>query len=163
MERKMKPAKRGRPTKFTPDRIKTILGALREGNYRDTAAEGAGISYDTLRNWEKKGALEKKGKYFEFFESIKRAEAEGELLHIRRINRAGEEGNWQADAWKLERKYPAKWGRKDATKLELSGEVKTINTEQFQQLQNAIVKSLDPTARAKLSERLLKMAGAELN
>ena len=77
----MKPVKQGRPTKFTPDRIKTILDALREGNYRDTAAEGAGISYDTLRNWEKKGAAEKKGKYFEFSESIKRAEAEGEQLH----------------------------------------------------------------------------------
>jgi hypothetical protein len=159
----MKPAKRGRPTKFTHDRIKTILDALREGNYRDTAAEGAGITYNTFREWEKKGEVEEKGKFHDFNVAIKRAEAEGEQLHIRRINQAGEEGAWQADAWMLERKDPKKWGRKDATKLELSGEVKTINTEQFQQLQDAIVKSLDPTARAKLSERLLKMAGAELN
>ena len=146
MERRMK---RGRPSKLTPERLEKILESLREGNYRDTAAEGAGIAYNTFREWEKKGGVEEKGK---------RAEAEGEQLHIRRINKAGEEGAWQADAWMLERKDPKKWGRKDATKLELSGEVKTINAEQFQQLQEAIVKSLDPTARAKLSERLLKMA-----
>lgn len=161
-----KPVKRGRgqPTKLTPERLEKILESLREGNYRDTAAEGAGISYDSFRNWEKRGAIEKKGKYFVFFESIKKAEAEGEQLHIRRINKAGEEGAWQADAWMLERKDPKKWGRKDATKLELSGEVKTINAEQFQQLQEAIVKSLDPNARAKLSEKLLRMAAeAELN
>jgi PHD/YefM family antitoxin component YafN of YafNO toxin-antitoxin module len=150
--------KRGRPSKLTPERLEKILESLREGNYRDTAAEGAGIAYNTFREWEKKGGVEEKGKFHDFYESVKRAEAEGEQLHIRRINKAGEEGAWQADAWMLERKDPKKWGRKDATKLELSGEVKTINAEQFQQLQEAIVKSLDPTARAKLSERLLKMA-----
>ena len=156
--------KRGRPSKLNPERLEKILQALREGNYRDTAAEGAGIAYNTFREWEKKGEVEEKGKFHDFSAAIKKAEAEGELLHIRRINRAGEEGNWQADAWMLERKDPKKWGRKDATKLELSGEVKTINAEQFQQLQQAIVKSLDPNARAKLSEKLLRMAAeAELN
>jgi hypothetical protein len=88
------------------------------GNYIETAAAYAGIHKTTLYDWLKKGANSKSGKYREFSNAVDKAMAEAEIRDVALIAQAAKE-NWQAAAWRLERKYPARWGRK--TQHEVTG------------------------------------------
>ena len=89
--------------KYKPEVVETILDALRKGNGRTVACQGAGINYQTFLNW-----LEDPEK-IEFLESVKKAEAEGhsfdEDLYKGVVKKAAENGTWQAGAWMLERKH----------------------------------------------------------
>ena len=102
---------RGRPSKLTPDVSKRIIDSVRAGNYLETSAAFAGVSKVTLFNWMKRGNAQKTGKYREFLTSIEKALAEAEMRDVQTISKASEK-NWQAAAWRLERKFPARWGRK---------------------------------------------------
>ena len=123
----------GRPTKINEAMIDQIAEAVRRGNYMETAAAYAGISKPTLYDWLKRGAKEKQRVesntknrireserlFVEFSNAIKTALADAEMRDVGVItNAATVEGVWQASAWRLERKFPDRWGRK---KLELSG------------------------------------------
>jgi transposase-like protein len=108
-----------RQSKLTPETQRKIVEAIAEGNYLETAAALGGVTYTTLNNWMRKGQAATSGPYVAFFESVKRAEAEAESTRVGRIKRAGQEGNWQADAWYLERRYPERWGKR--IQQELSG------------------------------------------
>lgn len=101
-----------RQSKLTPETQKKIVDAISEGNYLVTAAAIGGVTYTTLNNWMKKGESASSGAYVEFLEAVKKAEAEAEALRVSRISKAGKEGNWQADAWYLERRYPDRWGKR---------------------------------------------------
>jgi len=39
--------------------------------------------------------------------------SESEVWALQVITKAAAEGNWQAAAWRLERKHPKRWGRQD--------------------------------------------------
>lgn len=112
----------GRPTKFTPETIKKLLTALSQGNYRETACRYAGISHQTLRNWIAKAETpDAPPEYVEFLEALEKAEADAEVLDIAIIRQAAQGGTWQAAAWIRERKNPERWGRREASKVEVSG------------------------------------------
>lgn len=103
----------GRPSKLTPDTQRRIFEALSVGATYQLACQYAGIHYDTFRNWMKRGETAKSGQYFEFFEAVKEAEGRAVVGWLAKIEQAASAGNWQAAAWKLERRYPADYGRKD--------------------------------------------------
>jgi transposase len=106
-------AARGPKGKLTAERQDAIVKAIREGNPHDTAAQAAGIGKTAFYDWLRKGEeSEKNDKYKKFYEAVKTAEATAEALRVRRINKAGLHGDWKADAWYLERRYPDKWGRR---------------------------------------------------
>jgi hypothetical protein len=116
---------RGRPTKFNKEIAETIINLVAQGNYFDTACKVAGIDYTTFRNWIIKGEEEQKGQFYDFFNAIKRAEAEAEAKRVELILRAGMVEDWKANAWYLERRYPEKWGKVDR----LEANVKSENTQ----------------------------------
>lgn len=118
-----KKTKRGRPEKITKHLIETIRTAILAGAYVETAACYAGISKETFYQWLKKGAAAKSGIYADFSDAIKKAMAEAELRDVMVINRAAA-NSWQAAAWKLERKYPSRWGVR--ARLDLAGDDKPI-------------------------------------
>jgi hypothetical protein len=95
----------------------------------------AGIHEATFYNWIKWGEAQARGRYFEFFEAVKKAEAEGQAALVATINVASKD-SWQAAAWILERKYPEEWGRKDALalsgNLRHEGEIKHEVTERIE-------------------------------
>ena len=92
----------GRKSKYTPDRVKAIIGAIEVGApYRHAAAYG-GISEATFYDWLATKA--------EFSEAIKEAEGRALVGRLARIRKA-EEDHWQAAAWWAERKYPQEFGR----------------------------------------------------
>ena len=91
------------------------------------AAAAAGISEGTFYRWKSIGEKAKSGKYHEFYEALKSAEARGEMLLLKRIQEASAGGTWQAGAWILERRYRNIWGRN----IDLTSEGKAIRTIDF--------------------------------
>lgn len=117
----------GRPTKLTPEVQHRIVQAIQAGNYMETAAAYAGINKSTLYLWLKRGAREKErleknsrarmrkseAPFVEFSNAIQKALAEAEMRDVMLIGKAAAE-QWQAAAWRLERKFPQRWGRRVA-------------------------------------------------
>jgi hypothetical protein len=112
----------GAPTKLTPDIQEKICNLLRVGNYVETAAACAGIGKAALYAWLRRGAREKKGLYYEFSYAVEKAQAEGEAHAVAAISKAMPT-NWQAAAWRLERKFPARWGRAANQEEEQKGQL----------------------------------------
>jgi transposase len=94
-----------RPSKYTPEAVERIVEALEQGATYEAAAAHAGVHYDTLNEWRKE--------FPEFSEALKGAEAKAELHWLEQIEAAAADGAWQAAAWRLERRYPARWGRRE--------------------------------------------------
>jgi hypothetical protein len=119
-----------RPTKLTPEVQERIITALRAGNYQETAANYAGISGKTFYEWMARGETgeEKDVIYREFRDAVQKAKSDAEVRDLYLIDQAAQSGSWQAAAWKLERKFPHKWGRVNRT--EISGpEGKPVQVE----------------------------------
>jgi hypothetical protein len=99
----------GRPSKLTESHMEKLIEALRSGAYRIDASRAAGIHYNTLMAWEKKGEDEQSGENVEFLDALRKAEAEAVITNVEVITRAAQDGDWKAAAWFLEHKYPDKW------------------------------------------------------
>jgi transposase len=122
-----------------------LVNALLIGATYELAAQYAGISHDTFSRWRKKAATAKPGTPEAVLrERLSEAEARAAIGWLAKIEQAASDGNWQAAAWKLERRYPETYGRTGVQKLaftDVTGEHSTMP-----QLQ--IVLSQEPTAPA---------------
>jgi AcrR family transcriptional regulator len=83
--------------------VKRLVDAVALGATNELACYYAGISHETFYQW-----LRNKP---DFFEAIKEAEARGAVSRLAKIEKAASDGNWQAAAWLLERRYPQWYGR----------------------------------------------------
>lgn len=97
---------------FTPDRAMRIIHLIRQGAPNRTAALATGITEDAFYKWMQKGREGREG-YDQFVVEVEKAQAQGEIERLNRISDAAINGNWQADAWYLERRYPERYGKKD--------------------------------------------------
>jgi transposase len=114
----------GRPTKLTPELEAEFCALLLEGNYIETACALIGLSKDTVFNWLKKGARGEELEYEQFSLAVKSSLAAAEAADLRAIRHHGL-SNWQALAWRLERRFPSRWGKKDS----LTAQVDMVKTE----------------------------------
>ena len=92
-----------KPRKLTPEAIDRIIALVRAGNYIETSAASAGVDRDTLYVRMKKDK--------DFAERLHKAVAEAEALDVARIAAAAAT-QWQASAWRLERRHPERWGQR---------------------------------------------------
>jgi len=92
-----------RSSKYTPELVEQMLRIIEAGAYAADACMAVGISETIYYKWLKEKV--------EFVESIKKARAKAIVTRLVRINRAGQEGHWQADAWWLERVARDRFGR----------------------------------------------------
>ena len=99
-----------RPSKLTPETIKTLTDAIGLGASYVDACGAAGISYGTFALWMQKGQEQKKGEYFDFFEAIRAEEAAATLRHLAVINNAAAKGEWKASLEWLKRRRRTEWG-----------------------------------------------------
>jgi transposase len=108
-----------RPTKYTPDRIERFLEAVRAGATFRLACQYAGIDHETYTRWRER--------YVDFADAVKEAEGGAVVGWLDKIDKAASDGSWQAAAWKLERRYPDDFGRRDRIDqtVEHSGKVET--------------------------------------
>jgi len=107
----------GRPSKLTPEIRQNLAHAISVGATYELACVYAGIDYSTFRRWMLKGEEQAKGDHREFRDAVKRAEGEAVVRLLSIIELAAKD-QWQAAAWKLERRYPESYGRRT---VEVSG------------------------------------------
>ena len=132
-----------RPSKLTPELQEQILTAIREGGctYADACFK-AGINESTFHRWKQKGQEQDRGRFREFCNELKGAEAGFRAVRLQRIVDAAEKSQVRVrktvrsmgdgddakifqevveetvlpdprwDAWLLERKYPEMFSRK---------------------------------------------------
>lgn len=101
----------GRPCQLTPEMQDEICKYIRAGNYIETAAKLVGLSKVTIYDWLNRGNRTNEKKFVSFLNAVKKAEGEAEARDVALIGRAAME-QWQAAAWRLERKHYHRWGRK---------------------------------------------------
>lgn len=111
-----------RPTKLNADTQAKLVTAIQMGATYELAAQYAGITYVTFNNWMNEGEAAKTGVYFELFNAVKEAEGRAVVGWLAKIEKAANDGSWQAAAWKLERRYPSKYGRtvQDTRNIDMS-------------------------------------------
>lgn len=100
--------KNGRPSKLTPEITARFLDAIKLGAPYQLACNYAGITYQTMLNWRDRT----EDVFLEFFEAIKQAEGEAAIQWLTTLDKHSEaDARWAA--WKLERRYPHEFGRRD--------------------------------------------------
>lgn len=92
-----------------PEVVEKLLVLIRAGNYIETAAAGIGMGRDTLYRWMKA--------YPWFREKVTEAVSVSEAADLQNIARAARDGAWQASAWRLERRFPERWARRDRAEV----------------------------------------------
>ena len=108
----------GRPEKLTELCQKRIVQAIQIGAPFYQAARYGGVSYRAFQAWMARGENESRGKYRTFYLAVKAAEANAVVGWLVKIEAAANAGNWTAAAWKLERKYPELFGKRQ---VEITG------------------------------------------
>lgn len=114
----------GRPTKLTRALVTAVDATIRTGAFWEEAAVSLGIGRATLYAWREKGEADlEAGKatlHAEFADTLMRASAATEQAAAEAITNAFSD-DWRAAAWYLERRNPARWGKR--VELEHSGSI----------------------------------------
>jgi hypothetical protein len=98
--------KKGRPPVLDDAKRREICAILAMGGNRETAARYVGCHRTTIAKTAERDEA--------FAEALSRAESLHEVQHLTNINRAGKEGRyWRASAWALERRYPARYSKRN--------------------------------------------------
>jgi transposase len=116
------PLSKGQPCKLDKPGVKEkLLSAIAKGATYNLACGYAGIAYQTMREWVKKGEalillheeqidVHEHKRYYDFYCDLKRVESYAALKWLEKIDNAATV-HWQAAAWKLERRHPDEYGR----------------------------------------------------
>ena len=134
--------KGGSLSKLNLEMTDLICDALSRGHYPQFAAANAGISYETLKNWLKKGKsdferlsrLDERGVplrdedyslFFDLYMKVQKALFNVQDSPLQNIIAASEE-DWRAAAHFLERRFPKEWGKKEGkTAIEVNANTTT--------------------------------------
>ena len=81
-----------------------LIDALLQGATYELACNYAGINYSTYRRWMIQGEIEDTGAFRDLYDAVKAAEGEAAMKWLKAID-ASTTKDWQAAAWKLERRY----------------------------------------------------------
>lgn len=109
------------PSKRTPDTDRRITEALELGATYTNAAGYAGIHVATFERWRNRDA--------EFAALVQRAEEKAVIGWLAMIQKAAQEGDWRAAAWKLERRHSDQWGRRQRVDVHIRQEAERIAQE----------------------------------
>lgn len=125
-------SKRGAKLKLTDKSKNMLIKAIKAGNYHHTAASIAGLHVSSFYRYLDMGEKRANGIMYDdkgveipeimeqLYNELQIAEADAESKRIERIEKAGKRGDWKADAWYLERRYPERWGRRDRITADLN-------------------------------------------
>lgn len=98
--------------KFSEEIVQRICDVVAAGAPLETAAAYAGVSRASFHAWMRKGREPNaEPRFAEFVERMDLALAQWEVRDLAIIGKAAEE-QWQAAAWRLERRKPEVYGRR---------------------------------------------------
>jgi hypothetical protein len=113
MELERRPPVGGAPLKLTPERQTGICDAIRAGVRPEIAAVRNGVGRRTYYRWTQLGrAVDAEPVYVAFVEAVEVALAEWEARDVLLIGAAAEK-DWHAAAWRLERRLPKVYGKRE--------------------------------------------------
>jgi hypothetical protein len=147
----------GRPTELTPQILEEIRRVLPTCLYLETVADYLGIHRTTWRKWLARGSKEarrlaqnsrakpraREARYVEFFYTYKKALAEGLIFDLGVIKKASQDhevknsagetvgvrpGQWQAAAWRAERRFPSCWASNRKEIAEIKKQIAQMET-----------------------------------
>jgi transposase len=119
--------KGGRPSKATAETMNKILDGIKAGMSYEGACGVARVSWVTFDKWRKAGEAGESEKFIGFLRELRYAEAIAEAEMLKKLK---EDPDTKWVAWRLERRFPDRWGKKEQVKQEISGpEGKPIQTE----------------------------------
>jgi len=82
-----------RPSKLTPEIQLKIGDGISLGLTYALAANSAGVSYQTLNQWVRRGQTEKSGNYYNFYKFIQKCNADAAKILLERLNLAAKTGD----------------------------------------------------------------------
>lgn len=157
-------SKKGRPTKISAEIQAEIVKYIKIGCYVETAVSCVGLAKGTFYDWMQKGQRQKRGPFRNFYLAVDQAIAESEARDIARLDqlvigvpakydeggkkiREEVPGDWRGIAWRLERRHPKKWGRRDAFKIvgdddDFGGAEEEISPEKIQEENKKLLEEL---------------------
>jgi transposase-like protein len=112
-----------KPPSINEPKVEALLQALNAGHYVERASRMSGISLTTIYRWLDEGRTEKENieagnpptdrgqAYFELAEAIQKAREAAAHRAMLTIQKAAQDGTWQAAAWYLERTDREHYGR----------------------------------------------------
>lgn len=145
-----------RPTEIDSLKVETLVTALRTGNYFEHACAFAGLSPSTVYRWLERGRKEREiieqgnkpdpneMHYVELCDTIEKARAEAVVRNVGIIQKAANNGTWQAAAWWLERTMPTQFGRQikaEVTSIDRASDV-DADIERIAQYLESLDKSI---------------------
>jgi hypothetical protein len=107
-----------RPRNLTPDVANQIIESVQAGNALTVAASAAGVQPQTFRLWMERGLMQKSGIYRDFRMAVEEAGFQSEERLVGIIANSALD-SWDAAAWLLERKWPARWGQRVQVTVEM--------------------------------------------
>jgi hypothetical protein len=91
---------------------------IKAGNYIECAAPLVGVTKNTIYEWCKQGVKDKAAgritQCSQFNDLVESAHAEAEARDVMQVSKLCESGSLAALGWRLERKFPQRWGRRAA-------------------------------------------------
>lgn len=97
-----------RKEKLTKEAVREAVKLVSSGASNKDVCAYIGVNETTFYRWLKDPKTDNQR---QLCQSLKKAETERKLWHVRQIMQAAADGKWQASAWFLERKYPDEYGR----------------------------------------------------
>ena len=101
------------------------IKALRLGVSHDTAAGHARVHRATAFRWRKLGE-EGNPDHVQFFEDCLDAVSSVEMSCLANVRGAGDDGDWRAAAFILERRFHKSWSKNERRELSVSGTVPVV-------------------------------------
>ena len=95
-----------------------VHAAVRAGNYREVAAQAAGVPPRTFYRWCRRGREASAGPLREFWQALLEAERAAEMGAVALVMKRARKDARHAQWW-LERKFPERWGRESGLIKEL--------------------------------------------
>lgn len=114
--------KTGRPSKLAPDVVARVVEALKGGNYRSVAAQWAGITDTTFRQWMRLGKKKPDSVHGAFRRAVVEAEKEAEIALVRLVMNAAASDPKHAE-WLLSHRHPERWADRTRSKVESKTQV----------------------------------------
>lgn len=102
-------------TLWTQELQDSIVRSIRNGNYAEVAARANGIAKNTFYQWLLRGGRGEEP-FKALADAVADAAAAAEQWDVTNIARHAQQ-HWQASAWRLERRNPKRWSKREELAL----------------------------------------------